>query len=310
MALRRRVLLSAPLWPALARAQAGTGAASPSATPAPELLEQLRALGLRSAPVGRLGVWFPPEQQPRAMALGLLVDGAANFFHDQLAIDGQLHLALLTREHWAALIPWQPYGIPGVAGRPPVVFMPAGDDGLAAEDALALHPRVASATLQALAAAGYGYETASRRYVDLVGLHELGHAYARRYGIWANCRWLDEMVATYFAYAYLREKHPRLVPLWDGVLQAYVDAVRPTYTSLEDFDRLYFGVGAQNYVWYQAQFQRRVREVFAARGLDFLVDLRMRFGTPSPVALAPQRILQRLEALLPGFIAWANSLAR
>ncbi len=314
MPLRRRALLSAPLWPGLVLAQAGTGlpaapAASPAAPP-PELLDRVRTLGLRSAHMGRLTAWFPPALQARAEALGGLVGDAAAFFHEQLAIDGQLHLAVLSREHWAALIPWQPYGIPGVAGRPPVVFMPAGDDGLAAEDALALQPRVAPSTLQALAAAGFGYESASRRYVDLVGLHELGHAYARRYGIWANCRWLDELVATYFAYAYLRPRRPALAALWDGVLQAYVDAVRPTHRSLEDFDRLYFGVGAQNYVWYQAQFQRRVREVHEARGIDFLVDLRMRFGTPSPAALPPERILARLEAVLPGFVAWAEGLGR
>lgn len=306
MSLYRRALLSAPLWPTLARAQADSTATAP----APELLDRVRALGLRSARAGRLTTWFPPALQARAEALGALVDDAATFFHVQLGIDGQLHLAVLTRAHWGALIRWQPYGIPGVAGRPPVVFMPAGDDGLAAEDALALQPRVAPATLQALAAAGYSYEAASRRYVDLVGLHELGHAYARRYGIWANCRWLDELVATYFAYAYLRHRRPTLAALWDGVLQAYVDAVRPTHRSLADFDRLYFGVGAQNYVWYQAQFQRRVRQVHEARGVDFLVDLRMRFGTPSPLTLAPEVVLQRLDAMLPGFTAWADSLAR
>jgi hypothetical protein len=36
----------------------------------------------------------------------------------------------------------------------------------------------------------------------------------------------------------------------------------------------------------------------------------VRFGTPSPVALSPAVILQRLEAVLPGFTAWADGLAR
>lgn len=330
MPLSRRLLLSAPLWSAvfptlgsvpgsaLGSTQAATPAAAPGSTPpgsppaapAPDLLDRLRALGLRAAHAGRLTLWFTAALQARAESLAAPIDDAAAYFDDRLGIAGQLHLAVLTREHWGALIPGQPYGITGVAGRPPVLFMPAGDDGLTAEDTLALQARVAPATLQALTAAGNGDATAARRYVDLTGLHALGQASARRYGIQANSRWFDAWVASYFAYAYLRERRPALAALWDGVLQARVDAVRPAHTSLADFDQLGFDVGAQNYVWYQAQFQRRARQVFGARGIDFLVDLRMRFGTPSPVALTPERLLPRLEAVLPGFKAWADSLAR
>lgn len=50
--------------------------------------------------------------------------------------------------------------------------------------------------------------------------------------------------------------------MWDGILGAYRDAVRPKHTTLADFDRLYFGVGARNYIWYQARFQQMVRTAF------------------------------------------------
>ncbi|MBX3638634.1 MAG: hypothetical protein KF683_24955 [Rubrivivax sp.] len=307
MALHRRLLLGLPLL-ALAPPAAVAQATAP-APPAPSLLERVQALGLDQRAAGRVTAWYPAGLRERAESLRALIDDAAGYFHQQLGIDAELHLAVLTREQWGRVISGQPYGIPGVAGRPPVVFMPAGDDGLAAEDALALRPHVAAATLKALADAGFDYETASRRYVDLVGLHELGHAYAQRFALWANCRWLDELVATFFAYAYLRERHPRLAALWDGVLQAYVDAVEPAHRTLADFDRLYFGVGARNYVWYQAQFQRMVRQAYEARGVAFLRDLQAHFNTPSPVALAPERILARLDPVMPGFRMWAASMA-
>lgn len=68
-----------------------------------------------------------------------------DFDREGLGLETPLHLAVLARPQWEALIGWQPYGIPGVAGRPPVIFMPAGDDGLAAEDALGLRDRVTPA---------------------------------------------------------------------------------------------------------------------------------------------------------------------
>ncbi len=312
MPMHRRLLLTAALLglaPRLGLAQAPAPGPSPAPPSPPGLLERVQALGLEQHAAGRVTAWYPAGLRSRAETLRALIDDAAGYFRRQLGIEGELHLAVLTREQWDRVIDGQPYGIPGVAGRPPVVFMPAGDDGLAAEDALALRPLVAPATLEALADAGFDYETASRRYVDLVGLHELGHAYARRFGLWANCRWLDELVATFFAYAYLREQRPALARLWDGVLQAYVDAVVPAHRTLEDFDRLYFGVGARNYVWYQAQFQRKVRQAYEARGIAFLRELQAHFGTPSPVVLAPERILARLDPVMPGFRAWAASLA-
>lgn len=276
--------------------------------PAP-LIERVRALGLASLP-GPLPTWHADDATERARALQRLIDGARLHYERTLGIELPLTLAVLTRAQWQPLITWQPYGIPGIAGRPAVIFMPADDSGLAAEDALALQPQVAAPTLRALADAGFSYEQAARRYVDLVGLHELGHAAVHATGIHPRSRWLDELLATFFAYAYLRDRQPALAVLWEGVLQAYVDAVDPRHTRLDDFDRLYFGVGARNYVWYQAQFQRLVRQAYEAHGWRWALEVRAQFGLPSAAPLAADAVLQRLEATLPGVRAWATSFEK
>jgi hypothetical protein len=313
---RRTLLIAAGLaaaGPRRVRAQpapaASTAPSPPASGPAPRppLLERLQALGLVASP-GRLPTWHPAEAGARATALRELIEEAMAYFDAELGVQAPLNLAVLSRSQWESLGLGQPYGIPGVAGQPPVIFMPATDDGLAAEDALSLKDRVAPATRQRLAAANGSYEAAARRYVDAVGLHELGHVYQRRLGIRANCLWLDELLATYFAYAFMRERRPLLAALWDDILQAYTEAVQPAHRNLADFDRLYFGVGAQNYVWYQAQFQRLVRAGFEARGLALLRDLRSAFATPVASPLAPDVILQRLEPHLPGARAWAAAL--
>ena len=99
-----------------------------------------------------------------------------------------------------------------------------------------------------------------------------------------------------------------MASMWQAVLQVYLDAVQPAYASLADFDRLYFGVGAQTYVWYQAQFQRRVAGAYRVHGLALLTMLREEFGSPSATPLEPMVAIDRREQRIPGFRAWADEL--
>jgi hypothetical protein len=243
----------------------------------------------------------------RPRPLRALVEQAMGFYERTLGITGELHLAVLTPGDWAKVITWQPYGIPGVAGEPPVAFLPATDDNVAANDALSIRGGVSPDTVRLIEAAGRSYEEASRRYVDLVGLHELGHTYARRFGIRTPSRWAGELLATYFAYAYLREHDPAQADVWDGILRAYRDAVRPKHTTLADFERLYFGVGPQNYIWYQARFQQMVRAAYDAQGLDFLRAVRKAFPEAES-ALTPEETLRRFEKIFPPFREWAKGM--
>jgi hypothetical protein len=75
---------------------------------------------------------------------------------------------------------------------------------------------------------------------------------------------------------------------------------------------LYFGVGARNYVWYQAQFQQRVREVHARDGIGFVDTLRGARLAPGPAADDPGSnvLLAALESLSPGWQAWAARVER
>jgi len=304
-------LVACCITPLLAQAQAQLPAAVPASAAAPRpapLLEGVRALGLPTSS-GRITAHHAVGADEKALRLRQTVEAAMDFYRERLGVELPLHMAVLNRAQWGVLVPWQPYGIPGVAGQPPVIFMPAGDDGLAAEDALALKGRAKPDTQALLARSGLSFDEAARRYVDLVGLHELGHAMTRALGIRVPSRWLDEWLATYFAYAFLRERQPLQAHVWDGILQTYLDAVQPAHTTLADFDRLYFGVGANNYVWYQAQFQRRVAQAYEAHGLALVAVLREVLSAPTaegaPALLSPATLIERLEPRLPGFRAWA-----
>ena len=94
--------------------------------------------------------------------------------------------------------------------------------------------------------------------------------------------------------------------VWDAILRAYRDAVLRKHTTLADFDRLYFGVGAQNYVWNQARFQEMVRRVYDAQGLNFLRAVREAFAAGDAGPLTPEETLERFEKIYPGFKVWTR----
>jgi hypothetical protein len=280
---------------------------SPLDAEEPDLLARVRSLQIDST-TNQITVYHSPEYREKAVHLQALVEDAIRFFTDSLDVRPELSLAVLTPEQWEGLITWQPYGMPGVAGEPAVAFLPATDVGLAADDALAIRPAVSPDAIRMIEASGHTFEDGARRYVDLVGLHELGHTYAAAYGIRAPTLWLNELVASYFAYAFMRAERPDRALLWDGILRGYIDAVKPDHRTLDAFDRLYFGVGGRNYVWYQARFQRQIQTIYDAEGLEFIRELRTAFPSTEQPRPPADSTLVRLERVSPGFQAWAASM--
>jgi len=195
----RRVALASALLVALAnRPLTVLAQGTPPAPPPADLLQRVRALGLPSS-TDRLTVYFNRGHEAKAVRIRTLVQEARQFFADSLGLSPELAIAVLERSTWDRLITWQPYGIPGVQGTPPVAFLPATDDNLAANDALSLEAAISDTARRLITASGRTWTEASKRYVDLVGLHELGHAFAAAYGIDVPSKWFNEWLATYFS---------------------------------------------------------------------------------------------------------------
>jgi hypothetical protein len=116
-------------------------------------------------------------------------------------------------------------------------------------------------------------------------------------------------MATYFAYAYLRSEEPELARVWDAVAEAGRRGVDPTYTSLDDLNRLYTGVGPVNYVWFQDILQGRARSVYDSRAVAFISEVRSRFGNVEWTPSQAREMLDVLEAIEPGFITWSEALS-
>jgi hypothetical protein len=260
---------------------------------------------------GDVPVYHSSGFSHRAAELQALIESGRHFFQDSLGLRAHVNLAVLSQADWSRLTD-VPYTIPFYSAGEAVIFLPATTAGPIVDDYLSNQPRLPAARLARIRDAGFDFEDGAHAMVDLIGYHELGHLYTRAYGIQPPSPWMHEFLATYFAYAYLRRTQPHLAELWDGMVAAPPDA-RPPHTSLADFDRLYFGVGPENYFWYQGVFATRVTEVFDRHGLGFLSAVRESFpasdnGTQPPPAYSSDEVFAALERIDPGFMAWAERL--
>ena len=158
------------------------------------------------------------------------------------------------------------------------------------------------------------FEAAADDFVDIIGFHELGHSLSGEYGIKAGCHWLHEFVASYFAYTFLSERRPESKRVFD--LLGRPSKAMPKNTTLADFERLYDRV--DDYGWYQGMFEGRIQELYPKMGIQFLKELKRQFPADgvlpkdSPASKAvnksmtPTEVLEKLEAIAPGFQAWAK----
>jgi hypothetical protein len=261
----------------------------------------LDAAALDAMPLKRVGAELPTVcsrgHRAHARDVGDAMGEALAFYEQRLGVELELRVALLGPEDWARVTP-VPYGLPlvdqGVAVLPAAGGIVAGDFGAMPLD---------DARRQRLIEAAGSVDAAVARFVDVIGFHELGHALVGAYGLQLPAKWLDELVATWFAYAFLRAEHPELAVVFDELSQAKADTYSPEHRTLAEFDALYLGVGPADYVWYQSRFERQVQVIYDARGLAFAEDLKAAFppGAPPPT---DAELAATLDRIAPGMAEW------
>ena len=267
------------------------------------------ALGLHVA-AGAVPVYFSRGFDQRARALRDALTRAVEHFGTRIDVRPPVALAVLGRADWQAVTSL-PYGMPfSTTGRSPLVVMPA-EHAMVDEFATAMKKQglPSGEAARTVAATGLSLEDGLRLAGDDTMYHELGHILAQRYGIVQPNRWFGELMANYFGQAYLTEVHPDPRSLvFGGVFRGWFGRQVPTYTSLEDLERVYAGMEPANYGWYQAHIEERALDVFKTHGLGFLPRVKAAFPEGTPPSLPVSEVLARLERAAPGFEAWARGL--
>jgi hypothetical protein len=177
-----------------------------------------------------------------------MIEEAVTFFEESIDLRKDVNLAVLSPEHWQQITPL-PYGVPFASPEAQAIILPA-EDGAITEIFQSMYPLYPEDRLTRIEAAGFSFNAGVRKKVDLIGFHELGHLLVHPYGIATSSPWLNEFLATCFSYAFLRTNYPHLADMYMA-FAVFPSTYQPGYTSLDDFDEHYTGVGFENYGWYR-----------------------------------------------------------
>lgn len=271
---------------------------SPLAGQTPTPLTRVQASGLDSTRVGRVTVHFDSQDRAHAMELANMAERAAAYFEREFDASFPLHLAVLRPKEW--FVPYQggdtePYGMPWGWVPESLMSVPAS----LTEGVLIMGPD----------------HEADRRRVRFVMLHEFGHLAAKRFlhpdgdQLYSSVRWFEELVATYFAYAFVYQEDPAWA---QAGLREWVEIVKadpPPSASLDwrFMVQLPPEQFAATYGWYQNLLNVRAAELYARHGLSFLLALRDLPWAKSD-DWTTESLLPLLEAISPGFERWAEDL--
>ncbi|HWF86752.1 MAG TPA: hypothetical protein VG222_17960 [Vicinamibacterales bacterium] len=276
-----------------------------------ERLDRVRALG---DPVidGAVPAYYTPGYEQHARDVQRFITGERAFVKKELGVDVPLWLAVLDRAQWAQIEKEYPYPVPSVDGTPPVALMPA--NWADARGFFAADTDVDPAVIKVVQARGKDWTQATYASADLIGGHELGHTVERAYGIVPGTHWLNELLASYVLYAYIKsQRHDLLWLLAITRAETQPNRAQP-HVTLDDFEALYMQILARlpsNYNWYQGQFFDEVDKVYARKGVGFLKEVRAAFPPGGErFALGSSETLRQLEKISPGFIAWAHDVDR
>jgi hypothetical protein len=173
-------------------------------------LDAVKALKLPNRP-GDVPLYYSACCRPRAIEVQSMLKDCVRFYKEKLGIQVHLVAAVLDRSDYGRVIgktpnPTAPYGMAGVADGRRIALIPATDDGIITKNLLAARSLATPATLDRLHLLHLTYDQAAPRYILHSALHELGHTLAYEYGIHAQTRWFDELLAHYIAYVYERAK--------------------------------------------------------------------------------------------------------
>ena len=257
-----------------------------------------RRLALRHMEASPFPVLFSAGTQTRTKRVATRCERAHHYLKGVLEFDPTLRLLVLSPEDWAEYAAVQTYGMPHSAEGETLIVGAATADffqsiGRMLDDVLTPKQR---AEMEAF----YGMvdgKISMAPFADLLVVHELGHLFHEQVPFVFPRLWLMELFANLCLHTYVAEAEPEQLPVWtvlpERMMELPTDRVR--HRSLEDFEKLYAGVGPENYVWYQCGLVVAAKSIYEAAGVDGLRRLYQTFATQQGT-LTDQQLAELLEA--------------
>ncbi len=264
---------------------------------APSPLQRIRSFGLETSASQRVTTYFAAKDRIQATRLTPIIEMSAIWYQGVLGVSLRpLHLAVLSPDFW--FVPYaggdqEPYGMPWGWVEDALMTAPAS----LTEGVLITGPD----------------NPANIQRIQFVLLHEFGHLLNKQHlhpdspHPYSPVRWLEELLATYHAYAFVHTMMPAWAATsraeWEEFVAGYTPAVISLdWSFMRELPPAEFG---RTYAWYQNLLNLRVAELYEEHGNEFLKRVKSELPWAEADTWTTEQILPLLERIAPGFETWA-----
>ncbi len=224
--------------------------------------------------------YYSQGQEDRAKGFAFFIENAGAYFQTEVGFTPNATLYILAPQHWkdfAAKPLQEVYGFPHNVDNGRLVMAAEDNDFwrsfLPPVDRLP--PPMAAQVTKAYGKPDGSYSMMP--FFDLLALHEMGHSYTAQAGLKMHRYWMGELFVNIMLHTYVAENQPELLPALEAFPNMVVGAgtAEYTYTSLQDFEKLYptLGMGPKNYGWYQCKLHSAAKYIYNSGGKSVLKKL-------------------------------------
>jgi len=265
--------------------------------------------GLQKLEGAKLPTYYSPEGKLRATELAETAGNCAYYLEILYPQKVPAKLLVLNEKDWTKRITY-PYGL--IAGTKNMLWYSIlGPENHVFKEMLPFYNN-APTNLQhkidnLLPDQSSPYLYACHKWFEMCMVHEYAHIYNTLNKVSIKQSWFDELFCDFITYAYLRKyegTNPLDLKMFEVLSEIMfvggLDVVK--HTTIDDFDRLYDGVGAANYCWYHGWFNLGAMSLYDKYSEDFIGKIiglyRSGFDSSS------EELVSRLDLELDGFRDW------
>jgi hypothetical protein len=252
--------------------------------------------GLVGVP-GGLPTFVSAGLEARAALIGHIADDAHAYISGLLGFSPETQVLVLSEADWPSRTDTPLYGLPNASDGTLVV---AGTEAPFWAQLTEMVPEVDQPELARI----YGSADGAIQlgpFFDLVAVHEVAHVFHEGSQHFPRL-WLQELFANLCLHSWVAERSPESLPILLTLprLGGKAPPEAFAYTTRDDFERLYSGVGGPNYVWFQFRLQLEAAALYDRAGSAALIRLFEAFR------LEDAALARRLDELVdPGLAAFS-----
>ncbi len=233
--------------------------------------------GLKQLQASKFPTYHSPKAKTRAEQLSRIAENSEHYLKQHFQSRIKHTLLVVNERDWTRINHGIPYGLirgidnyiiyPKTETDNPVYveLKPFYDQG----------PENLKQELETLLAdRGDPFTAACQVWWDNLVVHEFAHNYLRADNVVFGLKWFEELFCNYITYAFLKGRVASLIDvrvidlLCEVLYRGGSKLVR--YSSLDDFERYYVGVGAGNFGWYHGKMFVGVKSLYDRFGEDFI----------------------------------------